>query len=297
MLEKPHFTVDAPLLKCCFSSIMNIKPWLSGLCRKWAGAGWISLGGLFSLWLTGCAGPGGALSPSMAPKTTYGEARSAENRREEARPAEERPGLATGFGKRIRDEWQQQSFVRASNSPAGTSMVFYNDKEGIKAMTGYRYRGEEVEQAAGGLVEWGIKGGMGFLPVHESGGKRFVEGRAGAAYSLWIKNRCRSRVEVVLSVDGLDVIDGKSASFAKRGYVIAPGETLEVKGWRTGWDSVARFEFSSVGASYANQRHGDARNVGVVGMAVFGEKGVDPWKWMPREVNTRQTANPFATER
>ena len=38
-------------------------------------------------------------------------------------------------------------------------------------------------------------------------------------------------------------------------------------------DAVAAFEFSGVGASYANLRHGDTRNVGVIGLAVFTERG------------------------
>jgi hypothetical protein len=212
----------------------------------------------------------------------------------EAKPAEERPGLATGFGKQVKDEWHKKSFVRDSSKPKGTDVIYYNDREGVDAMTGYKYKTEGLQTAAGGLVEWGIKGGFGYLTAYKSREKRFVVGSGGSAYSLVVRNRCRSQIEVVLSVDGLDVIDGKSASFSKRGYVIPAGETLEVKGWRTGWDSVARFEFSDVGGSYANQRHGNARNVGVVGLAVFGEKGVDPWKWMPREVDTRNTANPFA---
>ena len=212
----------------------------------------------------------------------------------ERKPAEERPGLATGFGKRLKDEWQRESFLRASGGPAGTGRLYYNDKEGVEAMTSYRYPTDSVQKVAGGMVEWGIKSGMGFFPVYDSPGGLHVQGRAGAPYSIHVKNLCKSRVEVVLSVDGLDVIDGKTGSTRKRGYVIAPGKTLEVRGWRTGWDSVARFEFSSVGASYAHQRHGDARNVGVIGIAVFGEKGVDPWKWMANEVRERQTASPFA---
>jgi hypothetical protein len=32
----------------------------------------------------------------------------------------------------------------------------------------------------------------------------------------------------------------------------------------------------------------------VIGMAVFTEKGVDPWTWMPQEVQHRLTADPFA---
>ncbi len=210
--------------------------------------------------------------------------------------AEERPGLATGFGESISSPWNRQSFVRASSKPAGTGVVYYNNREGIDAMSGGKRKGAPMQTAAGGMIEWGIKGGFGFLPVYESWyqSRRFVVGRRDANYSIVLKNRCKSRLEVVLSVDGLDVIDGKPAAFSKRGYVIAPGETLEVKGWRTGPDSVARFKFSSVAGSYANLSRGEHRNVGVIGMAVFGEKGVDPWTWMPAEIKTRGDATPFA---
>ena len=83
-------------------------------------------------------------------------------------------------------------------------------------------------------------------------------------------------------------------STKKRGYIIDPGKTLEVKGWRTSQDSVASFRFSGVGASYANLKHGNTRNVGVVGLAVFTEKGIDPFLWMPGEVKRRHSASPFA---
>jgi hypothetical protein len=211
--------------------------------------------------------------------------------------AEERPGLATGFGTSIRSPWFQQSFVRATPAkPAGTGVIYYNNREGIDAMTGYKRKVSGVQTAAGDMIEWGIKGGFGYLPTYDtySSSRRFVVGKHGSNYSIVLKNRCKSRLEVVLSVDGLDVLDGKTAGFAKRGYVIAPDETLEIKGWRTSPENVARFQFSTVAGSYANLAHGDHRNVGVIGMAVFTEKGVDPWTWMPREVNERLTATPFA---
>jgi hypothetical protein len=211
------------------------------------------------------------------------------------RPAEERPGLATGYGPTMRSEWTRENFVRSSNSPAGTGVIYYNDRSGIDAMTGYKYRTDATQQIAGGLIEWSIKSGFGNPTVYQSGGRRFVVGKQGASYSIVLKNRAKSRLEVVLSVDGLDVIDGKPASFARRGHIIAPGATLEVKGWRTSPDTVARFQFSTVGGSYANLRHGETRNVGVIGAAVFTEKGVDPWTWMPAEIKTRETATPFAT--
>ena len=102
-------------------------------------------------------------------------------------------------------------------------------------------------------------------------------------------------LEIVASVDGLDVQDGKSASFQKRGYILQPGKSLEIEGFRTSYDKVASFKFSGVANSYANLRHGDTRNVGVIGIAVFTQKNVDPWEWMPREVDRRDTARPFAT--
>lgn len=214
------------------------------------------------------------------------------------RAAEERPGLATGFGESIQSPWNRQSFVRASSSPSGTSVAYYNDREGFEAMAGGTERADTMRKAAGGRVEWGIRGGMRYLPAYEtyswgSERRRFVIGREGEHYSIVVKNLCKSRLELVTSVDGLDVIDGKAAAFGKQGYVIAPGETLEIKGWRTSPDRVARFRFSTVSGSYANLRHGDHRNVGVIGLAVFDEKGVDPWKWMPDEVGNRFSAKPF----
>ncbi|GAA5482510.1 hypothetical protein [Haloferula sargassicola] len=265
---------------------MKMTAWLKGFGK------WIALGGALAFAACSSYVPEGGMA-EMAPSAGARDAAKPESR---TRAAEERPGLATGFGEKVRDPWQKESFVRSSNGPAGTGMIYYNDEDGVEAMNGYRYKTESLTQVAGGMVEWGIKGRFGYWPAYRSGGKLFVEGKAGSNYSIVVKNRCRSRVEVVLSVDGLDVIDGKAASVRKRGYVIAAGETLEVKGWRTSWETVAKFEFSSVADSYANRRHGYTRNVGVIGIAVFGEKGVDPWKWMPREVNTRQTANPFAED-
>jgi len=264
---------------------------------------------LAAMWLSGCATQQGGHYDSASEYKPSSPARSfgspdASVAKAEAAPrqksAEERPGLATGFGEQTKSPWNRQSFVRATASkPAGTAVTYYNDKEGIDAMSGYRRKIDPVRMAAGEMLEWGIKGGFGYLPAYSESsyrgsGRTFVVGSRDSNYSVVLKNRCKSRLEVVLSVDGLDVIDGKSASFSKRGYVLAPEETLEVKGWRTSPDTVARFKFSTVRGSYANLAHGDHRNVGVIGLAVFTEKGVDPWTWMPREVNDRLQADPFA---
>ncbi len=209
---------------------------------------------------------------------------------------EERPGLATGWGQRKESWISSRSFSRASSKPAGTDAIYYNNREGIAAMSGSLQRVGGLQRAAGDLVEWGVKGGSGFLPTYKDGGygRRLVAGDKGGNYSIIVKNRSKSALEIVASVDGLDVFDGKSASFSKSGYIVDPGDTLEIAGFRTGYDAVAAFQFSSVANSYANLRHGDTRNVGVIGIAVFTQKGVNPWTWMPDEVGRREKAKPFA---
>lgn len=103
-------------------------------------------------------------------------------------------------------------------------------------------------------------------------GRKYVMGREGDRYSLRVRNNTRRRIEVLASVDGLDVIDGQKADFVrKRGYVLGPWQSYEIEGFRLNMSNVAAFRFSSVADSYAAAR-GDARNVGVIGVAIFPEK-------------------------
>lgn len=209
---------------------------------------------------------------------------------------EARPGLATGWGDQKYSSVSSADFTRSSSKPAGTDAIYYNDKRGIEAMTGNPQRVAAMQSAAGDLVEWGVKGKNGFLATYKEGGygRRLVAGNQGEEYKIVVRNRCQSTLEIVASVDGLDVFDGKTASFKKNGYLIRPGQTFEIEGFRTSMNSVAAFKFSSVASSYANLRHGDTRNVGVIGLAVFTQKGVNPWGNRYEESGRRNTAQPFA---
>ncbi len=207
-----------------------------------------------------------------------------------------RQGLATGWGEEVNSRMSYTRFVRASSKPAGgVSTIHYNDTEGARAMGATPgVRRTSLQRAANGLVSWGVKGRSRKLSTHYWKRGRIVVGKKGQKYSLVLKNLSRSRLEAVMSVDGLDVIDGKPASIKKRGYIVAPGKKLEVKGFRTSEDAVAAFRFSSVPHSYANLRHGNTRNVGVMGLAVFSEKGVDPWGNQYQEVQQRGGARAFS---
>lgn len=113
------------------------------------------------------------------------------------------------------------------------------------------------------------------LPTYYQNGKTYVLGELGERYSIRVTNPTPHRVEAVVSVDGLDVIDGKAASLSKRGYILQPYGSVTIEGFRTSMDNVATFRFSSVDDSYA-ARTGSAKNVGVIGVALFAELRPEP---------------------
>jgi len=110
------------------------------------------------------------------------------------------------------------------------------------------------------------------LPTFGFGGRTYVMGTVGSRYSIVVSNPTGRRVEAVVSVDGLDAIDGHGASYAdKRGYILPAYGSATIDGFRTSLDEVATFRFSSVADSYAG-RLGQARDVGVIGVAFFPER-------------------------
>ena len=107
-------------------------------------------------------------------------------------------------------------------------------------------------------------------------GETFVLGHLGDRYTIRVSNHTSRRVEAVVSVDGRDVIDGKPGDFARKsGYLVPAWGQVEIDGWRLSQQQAAAFRFSSVADSYA-ARMGSARNVGVIGVAIFPERVYRP---------------------
>jgi hypothetical protein len=102
-------------------------------------------------------------------------------------------------------------------------------------------------------------------------GDIWIEGRSNSWYEIELINRSPSRVMVIVSVDGVGVVDGAPASYDSRGFVLKAHETLRVPGWVNSNQSAAQFVFSDVKRSYANQM-GQGGNPGVIGAAWFVEK-------------------------
>lgn len=207
-----------------------------------------------------------------------------------------RPGLGTEWGESRTSRITSAPFIRATpQSPFAMASVFYNDEQGARALAGvagFQRTAPQAFPVAGGAIQVGLRGEDGrFLSGFTAESNRFVVGEAGRRYSIVLRNLTDNRFECVVSVDGLDVIDGQAAAFAKRGYILQPQGELEIDGFRQSMDEVAAFRFGAVQSSYAGQKHGDTRNVGVIGVALFHERGATPWT--PDEVQRRQNANPF----
>lgn len=113
------------------------------------------------------------------------------------------------------------------------------------------------------------------LPQYPHRGELHIPAEAGMRYALQVTNRSAERLLVVLSIDGVNIVTGETASYEQSGYVLAPGQQAELTGWRKSWSEVAAFEFSRLGESYA-ARTGRPFDVGVIGAAVFRERVVAP---------------------
>jgi hypothetical protein len=105
-------------------------------------------------------------------------------------------------------------------------------------------------------------------------GQVFVEGRTASEYEVLLRNKTNARVEIVLSVDGLSVIDGKPAGQRSSGYLINGDQSITVPGWTLNDRSVAKFAFSGHGESYTEMSGGDPRNNGVIGVMAFTEQPI-----------------------
>jgi hypothetical protein len=211
-------------------------------------------------------------------------------------PAQERPGLATEWGETRTSRVHDVTFVRDSGRPFAVAMLHYNDRRGVDALASREAVRDSRRglAAGGGAVTISVRDASGNpLEAVHVGDRTFVVGQAGQRYSIVLENHTSHRFEAVATVDGLDVINGKRGSFDNRGYVLMPFATLEIDGFRQSTSSVASFRFGAVGDSYAAKR-GDARNVGVIGVGFFTERGD---RFIPeQELRTRETASPFPAD-
>ena len=139
------------------------------------------------------------------------------------------------------------------------------------------------------------------LQFHRHHGRLYVVGTPGNRYAVRLRNKSAGRVLTVVSVDGVDALNGQTAATAQSGYVLSAWQSVEIAGWRKSMEEVAAFYFTSVADSYAG-RSDRPQNVGVIGIAVYREALPPPVPSAAVEspssdsanADERQTARPAA---
>ena len=124
------------------------------------------------------------------------------------------------------------------------------------------------------------------LPVYPQGGRQWIVGTPGQEYGIRVCNTTGERVLAVMSVDGVNIVSGETASPSQSGYVLSANECYEINGWRKSNSTTAAFYFTELPDAYAT-RTGRPDNVGVIGVAFFREKPQRAvWNQAPRFAGT-----------
>lgn len=96
-----------------------------------------------------------------------------------------------------------------------------------------------------------------------------------AEYEIELYNDSAFRVEAVVSVDGLSIMNGDKASTNDRGYILNPFQRTSIPGWRRDSGEVAKFVFGDKDESYSAMIGKGTKNTSVIGVAVFAEMKPD----------------------
>lgn len=119
--------------------------------------------------------------------------------------------------------------------------------------------------------------------------RHYFEAFAGRNYAVVLRNNSARRIGVLLTVDGLNVVNGEITrlSAGEPMYVLDPWETATIRGWRTSMNEVRRFVFVDEKRSYA-ERTGQANSdMGWIRVLAFREQnsvGILEWGRRKSEV-------------
>ena len=156
------------------------------------------------------------------------------------------------------------SMLRVALAAAFAAAMFTADGQAHDPLPQTRASVEIVDRSEGRV-----------LPVYWHQGRRYVVGKPGNEYAIGVRNGSSGRVLAVMSVDGVNVISGDTASPQQSGYVLAPYESADIAGWRKSLARTAAFYFTALPDSYA-ARTGRPNDVGVIGVALFRRKPPAP---------------------
>jgi len=119
--------------------------------------------------------------------------------------------------------------------------------------------------------------------------RRYFEAQRGEEYALRIRNHTGRRVAVLISVDGLNAVNGLRSWLASSEpmYVLDPWQVTVVRGWRTSLEHVREFVFVDEQRSYASRTGQENGDLGWIRVLAFEEQPrvshFEPWRDQLRE--------------
>jgi hypothetical protein len=98
------------------------------------------------------------------------------------------------------------------------------------------------------------------------------------AFEIRFKNNTWQKVQVKLSLDGVDLLSGKLANTETNSdmWMCMPGGTLSIKAWPESQSGGAALVFTSANNSVAVHTTGDLSSRGIIAAAVFVEGHIEP---------------------
>jgi len=182
--------------------------------------------------------------------------------------------LGTQWGEGIESKTRMIEAKRMSAQPDEVASLGYNEASTVRREAGNNPERRLNLQLVQGDVEWSVLDEndrpLPMQRARRSSDMFRIAGIEGARYTLRFRNLSDRSYEVIATVDGLDVLNGKPGSLRNGGYVLRPLQTLDIEGFRKSQSEVAAFRFAAPGRAYAaNTEAGDVRNIGVIGAALF----------------------------
>jgi hypothetical protein len=143
------------------------------------------------------------------------------------------------------------------------------------------------DTADGRLVDVQVLVGGQTVPLYGSpkgDDRMYFEALKGRNYSVVLRNRTGERVGVLLTVDGLNVIDGNLSNRTNHEpmYVLDAYESATIQGWRTSLSDIRKFVFVDEQRSYAERTGQGNGDLGWIRVTSYREQRPIAW-WPTRE--------------
>lgn len=174
--------------------------------------------------------------------------------------------LSTKWGEDLLSVTQSVEANRLSQMPSQTTSIYYQSGTPASSYSKITSINESPVQLSI-LTEY-----RKIIPLYNTKNNQYLlYGKENERYIIFLRNTGSQKIyEAVITVDGLDVISGTAGSYQNRGYLLRPGDTLLVEGFRKNDQQVAAFRFSAPDEGYVNYNvQGDKKNIGVIGVALF----------------------------